>query len=403
MEDPVIWRDHLQYHMIVNDWRARYAYYYRSLDGLHWTKEAGKAYTGQDPFARHANGDVEKWHKYERPRVYQDEHGRAIRMNFAVIDCVKQSDLGSDTHSSKNINMPLTKQLLLEVQTINSNSTSATVLVKAEDGFDPKTDLNFLSLKFGSHDKVNYGNGFSYSSHAESDDDVVITFTGSAGSINSGEWAPKMLGEMTDETIAFGYAKMPDVDYKPAMLSAVTPAIAADGTVQTVSVTNYGQSASKAITVRVYSANGNTLLAHGTTSALAAYGSENVTLTRDAAIGAGYKTIQVRFYDGETLLNTENIPLTAINAAQASLQTVIDEARALYDDETLTNGKTELETAIDNAKAVVTCYNISAIEAQQTTLATAMNTFKYANASPTRGMSITIPNGTCNHLQPLWF
>ena len=400
LEDPVIWRDHLQYHMIVNDWRARYAYYYRSLDGLHWTKEAGKAYTGQDPFARHANGDVEKWHKYERPRVYQDEHGRAIRMNFAVIDCVKQSDLGSDTHSSKNINMPLTKQLLLEVQTINSDSTSATVLVKAEDGFDPKTDLNFLSLKFGSHDKVNYGNGFSYSSHADSGDDVVITFTGSAGSINSGEWAPKMLGAKTDGSIAFGYAKMPAVDYKPAMLSAVTPAIDADGTVKTVSVTNYGQSISAATTVRVYSADGNTLLAHGTTSALAAYGDETVTLTKDAAAGNGYTSIQVRFYDGETLLNTENIPLTAINAAQSVLQTTITEAEAYYNNPLLTVGRDELKAAIDAAKAVVTCYNITALEAQGTALKTAMNTFKYANASPTNGLAITIENATMDAIAP---
>lgn len=396
LEDPVIWRDHLQYHMIVNDWNARYAYYYRSLDGLNWVKEAGKAYCGADDFAKHSNGDAEKWHKYERPRVYQDEQGRAIRMNFAVIDCVKQSDVGSDTHSSKNINMPLTKQLLLEVQTVSS--TSATVLVKAEDGFDPKTDLNFLSLKFGSHDKVNYGNGFSYSSYTESGDDIIITFTGSAGSINAGEWAPKMLGQKTDGSIAFGYAKMPAVDYKPAMLSAVTPAIAADGTVQTVSVTNYGQSASAATTVRVYSSDGNTLLAHGTTTTLAAYGSESVTLTKDAAAGSGYETIQVRFYDGATLLNTENIPLTAINAAQTALQTVIDEAQTLYDDESFTSGKDALKTAIDNAKAVVTCYNIAAIESEQTTLSAAVNTFKYANASLTRGMSITIPNGTCDDL-----
>ena len=396
LEDPVIWRDHLQYHMIVNDWNARYAYYYRSLDGLHWTKEAGKAYTGQDPFAKHANGDVEKWHKYERPRVYQDELGRAIRMNFAVIDCVKQSDLGSDSHSSKNINMPLTKQLQLEVQSVTS--TCATVLVKAETGFDPKTDLNFSTLKFGSHDKVNYGNGFSYSSHAASGDDVVITFTGSAGSINDGEWAPKMLGAKTDGSIAFGYAKMPDIDYKPAMLSAITPTITADGTVQSVSVTNYGQSTSAATTVRVYNQAGNTLLAHGTTSALAAYGNETVTLTKDAAAGAGYKSIQVHFYNGETLLNTEDIPLTAINAAQSALQTVITEAQTLYDNATLTNGKDALNTAIGNASAVATCYNIAAIEAQQTALSSAMTTFKYANASPTNGMSITIPNGTCDDL-----
>ena len=403
-EDPVIWRDHLQYHMVVNAWRPRQAYYYRSKDGLHWVMEAGKAYTGEDPFARHENGDVEKWHKYERPRVYQDDLGRAIRMNFAVIDCVKQSDLGSDTHSSKNINMPLVKPLQLEVQgesAITASTTSIRVLVKAEDGFNPRTDLNLSSLKFGSHDKVNYGNGFSYSSSENSGtSDLIITFTGSAGAsgITANEWAAKMLGQMSNGSIAFGYAKMPGIDYKPAMLSAITPTIAADGTVQSVSVTNYGESASTATTVRVYNEAGNTLLAHGTTSTLAAYANETVTLTKDAAAAAGYKNIQIHFYNGETLLNTENIPLTAINAAQSLLQAVIDEANTLYDDASLTEGKTALKTAIDNATDVVACYSITTLEAQQATLEAAINTFKYANASPTNGMSITIPNGTCDDL-----
>lgn len=403
LEDPVIWRDHLQYHMIVNDWNARYAYYYRSLDGLHWTKEAGKAYTGTDPFAKHANGDVEKWHKYERPRVYQDEQGRAIYMNFAVIDCVKQSDLGSDTHSSKNINMPLTKQLLLEVQSINS--TSATVLVKAEDGFNPKTDLNFSTLKFGSHDNVNYGNGFSYSSHAASGDDVVVTFTGDAGSINDGEWAPKMLGTKTDGSIAFGYAKMQAVDYKPAMLSAVVPTIAQNGTVQSIGVSNYGQSAATEGTiVRVYNQAGSTLLAHGTTTALAAYGTETVTLTKDAAASSGYTSIQVRFYatDGTTLLNTENILLTDIVKAQNELQAIIDDATALLSDPRMTVGTAALQTAIDNATPIAQCYNVAAIAEQKTTLNAALNTFKFANASPTNGLSITIPNATCDNLTDGW-
>ena len=44
---------------------------------------------------------------------------------------------------------------------------------------------------------------------------------------------------------------MPGVNYQPAMLSAVTPTIAAHGTVQSVSVTNYGQSTSAATTVSV--------------------------------------------------------------------------------------------------------------------------------------------------------
>lgn len=404
LEDPVIWRDHLQYHMIVNDWKARYAYYYRSKDGLHWVMESGKAYTGQDPFAKHSDGTVEAWHKYERPRVYQDELGRAIRMNFAVIDCVKQSDMAGDSHSSKNINMPVTRQLQLEVQgnsPITSSTTSIQVLVKAEDGFNPRTDLNLTSLKFGAHNKVNFGNGLSYSSSENSGtSDLIITFTGVAGQsgITEGEWAPKMLGLKTDGSIAFGYAKMPGVDYKPAMLSAVTPTFTADGTVQTVSVTNYGQLAATATTVRIYAPNGTTLLAHGTTSALAAYASETVTLTKDATAQSGYKTIIVRFYDGETLLNEENIALTAIIAAQNALQAVITEAETFYADEALTNGKPALKTAIDNAKAMVTCYNTASLTEQQTALSTALNAYKYANASPTNGLAITIPNATMDDL-----
>ena len=404
LEDPVIWRDHLQYHMIVNDWQARYAYYYRSKDGLHWVMESGKAYTGQDPFAKHSDGTVERWHKYERPRVYQDDLGRAIRMNFAVIDCVKQSDLGSDTHSSKNINMPVTRQLLLEVQgstPINSSTTSIRVLVKAEEGFNPRTDLNLTSLKFGAHNKVNFGNGLSYSSSENSGtSDLIITFTGVAGQsgITDGEWAPKMLGTMNDGSIAFGYAKMPGVDYKPAMLSAVTPTFAADNAVQSVSITNYGEQAATATTVCIYAPNGTTLLAHGTTSAIAAYGSETVNMTKDAVAGAGYKTIIVRFYNGETLLNEEKIALTAINAAQTALQNVIDEAEELYNDSKLTNGKPALLEAINAAKNVVGCYSTSALTEQLTTLNAALNAYKYANASPTNGLTITIPNATMDDL-----
>lgn len=43
-EDPVVWRDSLQYHLIVNDWLGRIAYYERSKDGLHWVVEQGEAY-----------------------------------------------------------------------------------------------------------------------------------------------------------------------------------------------------------------------------------------------------------------------------------------------------------------------------------------------------------------------
>ena len=376
LEDPVIWRDYLQYHMIVNDWRARYAYYYRSLDGLHWTKEAGKAYTGQDPFARHADGKVESWHKYERPRVYQDELGRAIRMNFAVIDCVKQSDLAADNHSSKNINMPITRQLLLEVQTISS--TSATVLVKAEEGFNPQTDLEFSSLKFGSHNKVNYGNGFSYASHVNSGNDVVITFTGSAGSINANEWAPKMLGQKTDGTIAFGYARMPEVNYQPAILSAVMPEVDSENQVVSVMITNYGQSASDIMQVRVLDNKGS-ILSEGEIAPIAAYDSLKVMLTPKRAIGGGTNALSVvfRMNNVETDRNTLSAADIAIN--QAQLKTLTDSATVLLNHKEYTNGREALQTATEEAKQFLTRFSLIETAKAIAAMKEAINNFYLAN------------------------
>lgn len=349
LEDPVIWRDHLQYHMIVNDWNARIAYYYRSLDGLHWTKEAGKAYTGQDPFARHIDGFIEKWHKYERPRIYQDDQGRAVRMNFAVIDCVKQSDLAGDSHSSKNINMPLTKQLLLEVMSLSN--TSATVLVKAEEGFNPKTDLDFSSLKFGSHNKVNYGNGFSYASHQDSGNDIVITFTGTSGSINAGEWAPKMLGQKTDGSIAFGYARMPDVDYKPAMLSALLPKANSENKINSVVVENYGQVTSVPTQVKVQTTSG-TLLATGEVPATAAYGKQTVTLTPSAkTVPANTDKVVVIFLQNGAEIYRNTLSATEITANRSRLTTLITTAETLLVNDDYPLGRADLQTVLDEAKA----------------------------------------------------
>ena len=75
-EDPVIWRDNVQYHLIVNDWLGRIAYYLRSADGVNWVEDAGEAYT--PGIAYHEDGRVEDWYKFERIKVFQDEHARDI-------------------------------------------------------------------------------------------------------------------------------------------------------------------------------------------------------------------------------------------------------------------------------------------------------------------------------------
>lgn len=75
-EDPVVWRDNVQYNLIVNDWRGRIAFYERSKDGLNWKVESGEAYL--PGVSVHEDGTVEAWWKYERLNVFQDKYGRAI-------------------------------------------------------------------------------------------------------------------------------------------------------------------------------------------------------------------------------------------------------------------------------------------------------------------------------------
>ena len=142
-EDPVIWRDSLQYHLIVNDWLGRIAFYQRSKDGIHWVTEQGEAYVPGISF--HRDGHVEHWFKYERPKVFQDKQGRVEQMNFAVIDTVKWDDHGNDNHSSKNICIPMNKGMLLSVlnkKPITASTEIIQVKILAEEGFDPLREID---------------------------------------------------------------------------------------------------------------------------------------------------------------------------------------------------------------------------------------------------------------------
>jgi hypothetical protein len=140
-EDPVVWRDHVQYHLIVNDWYGRIAFYLRSKDGIKWVVDPGEAYT--PGIAVHEDGLTEDWFKYERLKIYQDEYGRAIQANFAVIDTLKHEDMPFDRHSSKNIAIPLNPGLLLTVpdtKPVTPSTKTIRLRIHAEDGFNPQTE-----------------------------------------------------------------------------------------------------------------------------------------------------------------------------------------------------------------------------------------------------------------------
>lgn len=250
-EDPVVWRDSVQYHLIVNDWLGRVAYYLRSKDGFEWVEDMGEAYIPGIAF--HEDGKVEDWYKFERIKVFQDNHGRAIQANFAVCDTLKNEDLSNDNHSSKNITIPLNKGLLLSVEEPTKWSEkmrSVTLRVKAEEGFSPSEDLDIESLRFGRSLDVDYGRGCEVLRSEVDGEDLLLTFKCRGYAIPEEEFAPKLLGRDAKGGVAYGYVRNPMADFEPAVLSLMKPEQRGDKVV--VEVENFGLKASETAVLGLY-------------------------------------------------------------------------------------------------------------------------------------------------------
>ena len=281
-EDPVVWRDHVQYHLIVNDWLGRIAFYLRSKDGVNWVTDPGEAYL--PGISVHEDGKVEDWFKYERIKILQDEYGRAIQANFAVIDTLKHEDLPNDNHSSKNISIPLNPGLLLTVldtKPITPNTKTIRVKIAAEEGFNPQTDIDLNSLRFGASTEVNFGKGSKVLSTAKEGKDLIVTFDAKGNGITAEEFAPKLLGKTTAGKLLYGYARLPWISYNDPILSARMPVFAADGRNMTIEVENFGQVTSKPAILKLEQLKDGKKTEIGQTKlpSLAPYGKTKVTLS----------------------------------------------------------------------------------------------------------------------------
>lgn len=171
-EDPVLWRDEVQYHLVVNDWLGRVAWYLTSPDGFNWTTQPGEAY--RPGIARVAGGVTNEWFKYERMRVTTDVYGRVFQANFAVIDCVKRDDRGGDIHSSKNITVPVNPGR--RVQTFRKTRRGWEMRIMKERGFNPLTDVDVESVTFGPQSMVAFGAGVKPVGTDEANGDLVLIF-----------------------------------------------------------------------------------------------------------------------------------------------------------------------------------------------------------------------------------
>ncbi|MGS0525245.1 hypothetical protein ACU8V7_08725 [Zobellia nedashkovskayae] len=233
--------------MIVNDWLGRIAWYLRSKDGVDWKVEPGEAY--RPGISVHENGEKEDWHKYERIRMLQDEKGRAIAANFAVIDTFKYEDLPNDNHSSKLIVIPLVKDKLLTLlneKKIASNTREIKVKIEAENDFNPQTDIDLNSLRFGASEKVNFGNGSKITRTEKSGKDLILIFNSNGHGLTEDNFAGKLIGKDKNGKLLFGYTRLPEVEYVQPILSARAPTFTktSEGYTVEVKVENFGQVAS---------------------------------------------------------------------------------------------------------------------------------------------------------------
>ena len=262
-EDPLVWKTNIQYHMIVNDWLGRIAWYLRSKDGINWKVDPGEAY--MPGIATYEDGTVVEWFKYERIKMLQDELGRATQAHFAVIDTIKWNDLKSDNHSSKHICIPLTlgRQIeLVSSEKINENTQSIRLKIKGENGFDPHTDIDLGTLRFGASEEVNFGKGCKVSSTVKSGNDLIVTFDGTENGLTQDNFVAKLLGRTSSGKLLFGYARLPWVEYIEPALSARLPKFSKKGKEFNleVEVQNFGQVSSETSKIKVeYSVHGKSI------------------------------------------------------------------------------------------------------------------------------------------------
>jgi hypothetical protein len=292
-EDPIVWRDEVQYHLIVNDFWGRTAFYLRSPDGVNWNWDQGKAYDVE--VVRHPDGSKEGWHKLERPNVLQDDHGRAIVLYLAAMDAPKDMDHCADGHSSKILALPLAVERRLELisgRSAKDSNGPVQLKILAEPGFDPAS-VDVASLRFGPSKEVNTGKGAKALKAHVTKDGLTVTFESMGGEFAPTDPVAKLLGKTKDGDLVLGYVRTPGHPGLTAILSPQPPRITAPDTL-VVPVDNFGlkQSAPTSVKVTLRGEGIEPITVTALVPALKPYAGTEVTLRMDPKLVSG-KQLQV--------------------------------------------------------------------------------------------------------------
>ena len=150
IEDAVMWYSDGLYHVTVNKWDSRNAYYLTSENGIDgWKLNKGSAYQPDTDFLRYTDGTVNHWNKIERPNVYIED-GVVKAMTFSVIDVPKDQEGGRDSHGSKVIVVPFNGEELHRFA-----HEQWEIPVKATEGRTPREDTT--AVLGGKNSSLNFG------------------------------------------------------------------------------------------------------------------------------------------------------------------------------------------------------------------------------------------------------
>lgn len=221
-EDPVIWKSRHQYHVIFNHAVDKKSVYMRSLDGITWIIEPGEPY--DKSIFRYTDGTKNEWCKFERPKVIQDELGRATHLSLAVMDVEKHLDLGNDNFSSKNTIMPLVVEKVVEIsntELITPETKVVKIRIQKEGDFNPIEELDINTLRLGAANAINYGSGTKSISSEADNGDLIVSFDWAGTKLSGNDYDLKLLGETTKGKIIFGYALLPGNAENPAALASL--------------------------------------------------------------------------------------------------------------------------------------------------------------------------------------
>ena len=205
----------------------------------------------------------------------------------------------------------MNKGMLLSVlnQTpITASTPTIQVKILAEEGFDPLQDIDLASLRFGSYNEVNFGRGCKVTKTEVSGKDLILTFEGKGSGITPDEFAPKMIGKDKNGKLLFGYASLPYIDYKPALLSCRRPVYRKSQNEIGLEVQNFGLSASGETRVEIKQ--DGVLMGCHTVKPLQPYEKINLTVTPKKGKWADKANYQVVFLQNGEVVETNNFNIS---------------------------------------------------------------------------------------------